>query len=327
MLLNKDILPIIIAGLMNGSFVVPSKFIKSANSEKIWLWHSVIGILILPWIILFLSAPETLSVYFSLSIFPLLLIIFAGLIFGMAQIYFIDAIKRIGIALAFSINIGVGIALGSMFPVFLNHEFFSRRGLMVTCSIILVLFGLLVNYLSGKNNHCRGSESANNYHLGWFLALLAGLAGGLQNITFFSIAFYDHAQKLKNVNPFWIWPLFLLASSIPMCLGFYAKFKKAVCQQSITRLPFVSIKNVLLLFLMGFCFTGSLWLYTWGMRHLAQQDRIIGWPIFMTLIILPSLLWGVVYKETALCFSRATTAKLGSVLLLLIAVTLLGIFT
>ncbi len=48
---------------------------------------------------------------------------------------------------------------------------------------------------------------------------------------------------------------------------------------------------------MGILFTGSLALYSLGMYGVDHKGQVIGWPIFIVLIILSSQLWGWVYKE------------------------------
>src|SRR6185312_6268339 len=105
MLLNSNILPIIIAGLMNASFIIPAKYIKNIISEKIWLYHSVIGFSIVPWLILASTNPNNFQNYLFLQPTVLLFLLGGGIIFGLGQVCFAYALEFIGVALSFTINL------------------------------------------------------------------------------------------------------------------------------------------------------------------------------------------------------------------------------
>lgn len=312
----KSIFLIIIAGIMNGSFVIPLRYLQHISEERAWFYYSIIGIFILPWVFLLSFLPNIIHIYIRLHIFSLMLILVSGFIFGGAQICFSQAIKKIGFPLAFPINIGVGIILGSMFFVFFNHALFSRHGFVVVLSVSCVLLGLCLSYFSGKRT-CL-SAHGKHYYIGWLLSFLAGIAGGFQNISFITVAFYSKIFFV-GLNSFWVWPLFLSAASIPMILGFYVKSDRNRFYQMKEPINKFSIfKNFFLIMVMSLCFTGSLWFYSLGMQNLSGNDVIIGWPIFMTFIILTSQFWGVICKESKFSFF--------GFIFLLVAVLLLGFF-
>ena len=49
---------VLIAGLLNGSFVVPMKKMKGWHWESTWLVFSTVGLLIVPWLIALLTVPH-----------------------------------------------------------------------------------------------------------------------------------------------------------------------------------------------------------------------------------------------------------------------------
>lgn len=321
---NKSIFLIIIAGIMNGSFVIPLRYTQYSSEAKAWLYYSLIGILILPWLFLFCFLPKAFGIYAQINIDSLSLIFVSGLIFGIAQICFAHAIKKIGFSYAFPINIGIGIILGSMFFVFSDDLFFSHHGLIVTASVIFVLLGLFLNYFLGKHESY-GSDK-QDYVAGWLLAFFAGLAGGFQNIAFVITAF-QMKHTSSGLNSFWVWPLFLLAASIPMIVGFYVQSQSRSGRLSVSgNSVSARFKNIFLITLMGICFTGSLWFYSLGMQSFSNSNKVIGWPIFMTLIILTSQAWGVFFREIHFSNIRSKSFifKLTSIAFLLAAIFLLG---
>lgn len=325
MLLNiTNLLPILIAGLMNGSFVIPAKYIKNFTSEKIWLCHSIIGLTLIPWAILIYSSPGAFHNYLYLKNDILLFIIFGGMIFGLGQVFFAYAIESIGVALSFTINLGIGVTIGSMFLVFYKTTTFTIQHYFVTIAVILIICSLVIYYFSARTR--KSYENFNvHYHTGWLLASLAGFASGLQNIVFVIVAFHTETQFKAN-HSFWVWPPFLLAAATVMVIGFsFRMIKKQKITQSTPVL--LNFKNILLIAVMGACFTGSLALYSDGMSKLADQQKVIGWPIFMVAIILTCQAWGWLYGESKGLAIKSKLYLLCSILLLGIAISILAVAT
>jgi L-rhamnose-H+ transport protein len=326
MLINLSVLPIVFAGLLNGSFVIPARYIKNFFNEQIWFYHSIIGLAIIPWVILAIILPHAVHNYLLLQPAILIFLIFGGAIFGLGQICFASAIESIGVALSFAINLGIGVTIGSMFVVFYKGAFFTEQGYLVTLAVLLIICSLIISYFSGKNHNqnCLSYQHNAKYHAGWLLASLTGVASGLQNITFVIVAFHSKTQ-FQTSDAFWVWPPFLLAAAIPMLLGFLYKAKKKEETNASIATNALNTKNIILLILMGLFFTGSLALYSDGMSQLTHQQQIIGWPAFMVSIILASQLWGWLYREANGTTIRGKVYMLCSVLLLVVAIILLAI--
>ena len=294
---EKEMLLFVVAGLMNGSFVVSSKYVKNLTLEKVWSYHSIIGLAILPWIAIFLYKPTIFQYYSYLNPLSLLTIILGGFIFGMGQVCFAYAIEKIGIALSFTINLGLGIVLGSVFVLFYRNVHFSTDGLLVILSILIILIGLTLNYYSNINTHYKVYKK-KSYQAGWILALVTGMTSGLQNITFIVVAF-PHKHQIHHLSSFWVWPPFLLSASIPMFIGFLHRNRQYTAKLTNNNFNLASVmRNLLLIILMGVLFSGSLFIYSLGMDNLKPQIQVVGWPTFMVSIIITSQLWGWIYKES-----------------------------
>jgi len=322
---NSSLLLIIVAGLMNGSFVIPTKYAQGFSNEKIWFYHSIIGLTLIPSLILILLFPETIKNYLSLQPKFLLFLIFSGVIFGLGQVFFAYAIEAIGVALSFTINLSIGVTIGSIFVLFDNDLFFTSQGYLATLAAFFILGSLIIYYFSFKNKKSNFYKLGLYYHKGWLLACLTGLTSGLQNITFIIVAFHAIVQSQSN-NSFWVWPPFLLAAAIPMFFGFLYRMKKSsrVTFPHPTIVKPLIIKNMSLIALMGMCFTGSLALYSSGMSQLDHQQQIVGWPAFMIAIILTCQTWGWFYKEYRSIATKNKFGLLCSVLLLAIAMIILA---
>ena len=125
MLEKLSLLWLLVAGIMNGSFVIPMRFAKDLNAKHIWFFHSIIGLIIVPWLILGIWFSHTASYYKFLASDLLYLLAITGVAFGIGQVCFFYAIEKLGVALAFVINLSIGVTLGSLFVVFYKHLFLS----------------------------------------------------------------------------------------------------------------------------------------------------------------------------------------------------------
>lgn len=283
----KTFLQIIIAGIMSGSFTIPAKFVKNFSYSTIWLYHTGLGFVLVPWLIIFVSYQNLIPKYLSLPENIKTSLALGGVIFGLGQICLAFAINIIGIATAFIINIGVGLIIGSMYVLYHNGILFSARGEQIIFAVFLVLGGMLLSYFIDR----RSEKAENiNFYKGYLLALIAGCASGLQNVTFIY-----NLERLPYENAFFIWPPFLLAASLPMLAGF--GFIQWKAKNNVISKGDFCVKDLFLVLLMALIFDFALMLYGNGMNGLNKSEQGLGWPILMIFIILSSQFWGHFFDE------------------------------
>lgn len=276
------LLPILAAGFMNGSFVMPAKYIQRLNAEQIWFYHSWMGLAILPSLIAVCLDLNVFTLYTQLPGYLGCLLLWGGFTFGLGQLFFVYAIEKIGIALSFTINLAVGMTLGSLFVVFYSSAGV-HAGALVSLAVGLILVSLVLYYDAAQPTTVAKPLPAS-YRWGWWLAILTGLTSGLQNIVFVIVAFHS-PLTLQTTPTFWVWVPFLLAAALPMTVGFYARIQRS--RSLLSAYPLQLTPHTLgLITLMGFLFTGSLALYSYGMNQLLPGQRVVGWPVFMVVIIL-----------------------------------------
>lgn len=319
MLFESAIFWILFAGFINASFVIPARYLKSFSNTYTWFYHSILGLIILPWLILYILFPWKFQYYLLLPPNILLFLLFCGLLFGLGQLCFAYAIESIGIALSFAINLGIGVTLGSLFVVIHNQEFMTKLSIAALLAVLLILFSLLCYYKAGKDNKILNK---NHYRSGWLLATFAGVTSGLQNVAFVLVASHKNTLLPSN-NLFWVWPPFLAMAGFMMALGFWIKSPKKGLYSFIINDSIV--KKILGILIMGLCFTGSLALYSIGMSRLTIHEEVLGWPAFMVAIILTSQMWGFAYKEHARSNRIQNAYRIVSIIFLIAAIILLSI--
>jgi L-rhamnose-H+ transport protein len=194
----------IIAGIINGSFAAPIKYAKVWKWENIWAVWAIFGMVIFPWVILFITVPHPLEVYQQGGVQNTLMLVAFGVGFGLAQILFGLGIAAVGMALNFAIAIGISTAFGSLLPLLIQHRdrIFTPQGHMIFLGVLLVVIGIVGCAIAGKmkDSHLgaadRPRESAAlkmSFKAGLVIVVLSGIGSPLIN---FGLAFGD---KLKEV--------------------------------------------------------------------------------------------------------------------------------
>ncbi len=323
---------ILIGGIVNGSFALPTKYIRQWNFENIWLNFSIWGFLLAPWIVILLLAPQAWAFYQNISAHTAWTILIGGLIFGIGQICFAQALSIIGLGLGFVINIGLGTALGFFLPLALFHpeKILTSFGYTTLIGIALILLGLIISYLAGKQrDHYRRHQQltiSSSYQLGVILAVIAGIASAVQNFTFAATIQLQTMALQAGFNhlasAMIIWPIFLTASFIPYTIYMgYLHHKNN--SYRLYQKPRTAV-NCFLTLMMGLAFFLSLVLYSQASLLIGSLGPIVGWPMFMVLIILTSFFWGWRHHEWAHVPLKIQRQALSAIGILILAVGVLA---
>jgi L-rhamnose-H+ transport protein len=329
------LLLILAAGVINGSFALPTKYIVKWRFENIWLQYALWAFVVLPWLSMFILEPKVFSIY-AASPFSLLCFMLAGgFIFGAGQICFALAIDMIGIGLGFVINLGLGIGLGFLLPLVIQHphQIPTPFGFLTLLGTALAVAGLIVSNHAGllrDRQRSRPAQAAQGrpgtHALGVLLAALAGLSSAGQNVAFsltgglqvLAVKMGAGAFAAANI----LWPGFLLCGFIPYALYTLRLHRKndsfALYKEAGTA------KYHVFALAMGACWYGSLLFYSKASQLIGDLGPLVGWPMFMVLIILTSSFWGWRHKEWDGCGPKAMAVMRRGLALLMSSILVLG---
>lgn len=327
---------ILIAGMINGSFALPTKYTRHWNFENIWLQYAVWAFILLPWIAAFFLAPQIFKIYAATPLSTLLIMMVGGFLFGVGQVGFAFAINMIGIGLAFVICLGLGTGLGFLLPLIIQHpqEINTHFGLLTISGTLLAILGLIVSTYAGQLRDQNRKKLADYqaprmkrfYLLGVLLAVIAGLFSAGQNFAFSltanmqTIALGMGASYLGAATI--MWPGFLIFTFIPYALYMLSLHRK---NNSFVLYHRADTRNYYLYaFIMGLFWYGSLIFYSKASQLIGRVGPVVGWPLFMVLIILTSNFWGWRHREWHQCGTKAKYAIWGGLLLLILSVLVLG---
>jgi L-rhamnose-H+ transport protein len=322
---------LIVAGLMNASFTLPMKFTRRWAWENTWLLWTIFALLLLPPAVAILTVPQLGNVYCSVEISTILSVAGFGFGWGIAQIFFGLAVESIGIALTFSLVLGTSAAVGTLLPLLrLRPErLHTHSGHSLLAGVFIALVGVAMCAVAGRSREAKlrlniptGHKSSTG---GLVLAVICGFGASFVNFGLaFGIPLLVAAQRhgagvVSSANAVWL-PL-MLAGAIPNLFYCIVLMRK---NQTTGRFSSGGFTHWILVAIMAVLWFGSTLLYGAAASHLGVLGPILGWPLFMSLIVITASLLGVLTGEWKNAGRKPLLIQLSGVAILIIAVFVLA---
>jgi L-rhamnose-H+ transport protein len=320
-----------LAGAMNGSFSVPTKFMGRWRWENIWLLWTVFALVLFPPILTVLTVPKLGEIYAQVDKNVLLTVAGFGAGWGFSQIFLGLAVDQLGVGLAISIILGLSAAVGSLVPLIRLHpeKLATPGGMVVIGGIALVLFGVSLCALAGRQREGlrNGIEGKAATLKGLFFCLISGVGSALVN---FGLAFgsplLEAAEKLgvpKIWTPNTVWLLLMCAGAAPNLLYCSYLMRR---NRSLARFWDPATTSYwILAAVMAVCWFGSTVLYGVCTTKLGSLGTVLAWPVFMSLIVITASAWGVGTGEWKAAGRRPLATMIAGVSILVIAVFVLSV--
>ncbi|HMI54370.1 MAG TPA: L-rhamnose/proton symporter RhaT [Candidatus Saccharimonadales bacterium] len=324
---------LLVAGIMNASFTLPMKFTRTWAWENTWLAWSIFALILLPPIVTWLTVPQLTQVYHDAGTGPTVLAATFGLGWGIAQVFFGLAVESIGIALTFSIVLGISAAVGSLLPLLRLHssQLFTPAGGGVIAGVVLVIIGVSICAVAGRRREAvRGAvagQANSATSKGLLLAILCGFGASFVNfgLTFgqplLVSALKFGAKSVWAPNAAWL-PL-MLAGSIPNILYCVYLLSKNKTHRKYSSPSFAG--HTLLALLMALFWFGSTVLYGVSAGKLGELGPVLGWPLFMSLIVITASALGILTGEWKNTGKQPLRIQLAGVSFLVAAVFVLAL--
>jgi L-rhamnose-H+ transport protein len=295
---------LVIAGAMNGSFTLPMKFARRWAWENTWLAYTIFALFVFPPVVTLLTVPNLRETYAATGYSLVLIVAAFGGGWGISQVFFGLAVDAIGIALAFSVILGISAAVGSLVPLIRFHSelVFTATGAGVLGGVAIVIAGVVIFAQAGRKREAalgRGAAGRPSLGRGLLFATLSGLGSALINL---GLAFggpllraAERSGASPALAPNAIWLPLMVTGGIPNLLycahllrknGNWNRFRIAE-----------SGSYWWLAGMMAIFWFGSTLLYGVSTRKLGSLGVVLGWPSFMSLIVITACLWGVATGE------------------------------
>ena len=321
-------LGIVVAGVLAGSFTLPSKKIRELSWNQSWL-NCLLALSFLPIILAAVLSPEVLRVIGSAPRSQVLTVLGFGILWGVGSRCFSIAITYSGFAVANTLVCGIVACIGSAGPLIMG------TGSLKPDEILPLSLGLGVLCvgigLCGFASHVReagGGDPTKKGHavLGIVLCLLAGMFSAMINYAFAAGAGMVTSADRAGVHP----ALTTLAVWVPALLGGFlinagsslflmiragetARYKTAPASDWLRGLS------------MGAIFFLSLMIYGVFSLRLGPSGAVFGWATYMGLSIATSAVWGFTTSEWKTAPQRARRYMMSGVILCVLAFAIFAI--
>lgn len=332
---------LVLAGAMNASFTLPMNFTRKWAWENIWAAWSLGALLLLPALAAYLTVPRLNQVYAQAGVEKFMLVAACGVSWGVAQVLFGLAVDSISIALAFTLVMGLSAASGSLFPLLQLHanQVLTPAGTKVIEGVVLVLAGVFVCAIAGRKREAARAVSAQavpaqavaavstlSFPTGLACAILSGLGASAMN---FGLAFGGtmiEAAKATGTSPAWrtntVWLPLMAAGAIPNLLYCLFLMRKKRTLENFSRSGTRAYWGWAAL--MACLWFGSSLLYGAASEKLGQLGPILGWPVFMSMIVIVASVLGFMTGEWKNTGKMPWRIQLAGVAILVISVVVLS---
>jgi L-rhamnose-H+ transport protein len=299
----EALLLIFAAAVMNATYTLPMKANRRWQWEHSWLAFSVLGVAVVPTIIATLALPGLWSIYGETSPSTLLAMALFGAGWGVSLVFFGLAIPLVGIAIVFTISLSTSAASGALLPLLMQHRdrLLSAQGAVLLAGIALIAVGVAFCGKAGlERDGAKGSATGKkNFVRGFLFALISGVLGSLLNL---GLAYGDGIQQAARDRG----ASAVMSSNAVWLPCVYAGFVPGVlyCLYLMKKNSTISIMRThaawyywLMAASMGLLWYGSILLYSQSTALLGTLGTSVGWPLFLSSIVVMSTVVGVLTGE------------------------------
>jgi L-rhamnose-H+ transport protein len=325
----------VIGGVIGSATLMPMKFVRKWPWEASWLTYSTCAYFIAPWVFAIATVPALPDVYRMAGMSSVFWAIAFGVMWGAGVILYGLAVERVGLSLAMAIILGLSIAVGSLVPILFREpmKFSTTAGFWILAANAVILAGLILCAWAG---HLRQSTRRDEqkpadrtaFLAGLTMCVLSGLSAPLLSVALSMGALITESAKSRGAAPLWagnsVFGLTVSAGALPNILycGWLLSRNKTA---TVFQLP-ESRRNFALCVAMGVCFMSSTVLYGAATAMLGPKlGDVVGWPVYMSSIILGGSFWGWLTGEWKSATRNAAVAMISGVLLLVLGISLLSL--
>jgi L-rhamnose-H+ transport protein len=324
---------VLIAGLLNGSFVVPMKRMRSWKWENTWLVYSVVSLLVVPWAFAWITVPHLGHLLSIASPGALLKVLLFGLGWGIGSVLFGLGVTMLGLGLGYGIILGIIATVGSLLPFVILHpgRIWTPQGYALFGGMILVIAGIAFCATAGRiRERSTASEAGTSripFIVGLIICILAGFFSAMLNFGFVFGAPMQQQAIAAGIPPSMaangLWAVILTAGFVAN--GTYSAYMLTKNRTwHLFALASVSVAYWLGGSLMGVLCFASFVVYGMGAIALGPLGAIVGWPLLMSMSLMTANGWGYLTGEWQGASRKSYLYSLVGVAVLIVAIVVIS---
>lgn len=302
---------IFVAGVTQGIFTLPMKFMRRWKWEHVWLVYSLIAFFVLPCIAAVATVPHLAQVYRQSSLGVLGATALFGLGWGAGSVFFGLGVDALGMALGFSMMTGMYTALGALVPmlVLTPDLIWSRSGAYILAGNAVMIAGVVICAFSSdeRDKQTGASVMAGSLNpkvstgVGLAICIASGVLSGMLNFSFaFGKPIAVVAQQLGATKDNALNALWLVAMPAGGLLNVgYCCYLMARRQTWPVLYRDTSVMDWMGACIMAGLWTGSVFFYGWGAEKMGRLGPSLGWSLWNAIMIVATVVCGLATHEWA----------------------------
>ena len=332
---------LLLGAMCGGSFGLPSKFVsKDLPWENLWGPFFLFATLLLPLVVGPILVPGLWAIYTKVGLLGLLLPFMFGFLWGLGSMTLGLSFTFIGLSLAYGINYGGQIIVGSIGPMLIHspEKFQTTSGIVILIGVAVCLLGVV---LCGRAGMLKTANEADNAPAtednktrksilpGLLLALVSGVLCACYAIAF---SFADEIGHVTGTASREIgdWRNSLPATCLILFGGFFSSCLYCAMKltQNKTWNRFLSLNAAFavgIAFVMAVLHDAAVALFGFGASKLGGLGVSVGYTVFMAFAIIVGNFTGFLTGEWRNAGRRATRWIFAGIIVLVIAVCILGL--
>jgi L-rhamnose-H+ transport protein len=177
-----------LGGLAGAVFYLPFSKVKKWAWESYWLIYAVVGLVLVPWILAFTTAPNTIAVLRAAPRHEILYCLVCGMLWGFGGLTWGLMIRYLGVGLGLAMGAGLTSATGTLIPPMLKGKaavlamFHSTGGQVSVVAAAVSLLGIICVGLAGRSKELELPEEVKkktvaefDFRKGIIAAIFSGL--------------------------------------------------------------------------------------------------------------------------------------------------------
>lgn len=304
-----------LAGLGAGSSAWPFKVIRDIHFEQYVFLNLLLGLVIYPWVIVWLTVPDPGLMIATVGSKTLIISNLLSVAWGVANLLCMICILRIGAALTGAILSALGMSVGIIVPLILKGtglftnapDLFSKPGLVIMIGLTVVIAGVVLVSVAGfgreralknESGQTQKKQASGDFRKGLVLAIIAGILSCGLGLSFVysqgpiieAVKQQGAGEMVANVA---VWALACLGGALVNIL--YAAFW--MTRKKTWNLLFIRKDELVCSLLVGLQFLGSMVLMGRGMVMLGILGASVGFGIQQSMQIIGNQIVGFVGGE------------------------------
>jgi L-rhamnose-H+ transport protein len=330
----------LVAGILGGSVLLPLKFMKRWPFQNSWTMYSFWAYLVMPWVVALATVPDLHIVYQRVSSQTALICSLCGAGWGIAVVLFGISVYLVGLSLASAIIYGASVAVGSLGPLVVSHSdrLATAQGMLIILGDMVMVAGIVLCALAGKKRDEKVarkggarrqdgiSSDPRRFVKGLSTSVAAALLSSLFNIAlayggeFNQLAMKQGAKPFNAANAQWAYTVTF--GYLPNLAVSLFRLSREQLWGSFAKAG--SMCHWLWPPVMGLMWIGGTALYGSGASLLGPLGPVIGWPVYMSTMIVTGNLWGWLTGEWELAPAGALHLLNGGILVQIAAIAILS---